>query len=324
MPPRSPRASTVFEAIGTTWQIDTPEPLPAAVLAAVHERIARFDESWSRFRDDSWVTGVARSGAGTYPVPDDAGPLLDAYDLASRCTDGAVNPLVGHALEELGYDPAYTLRPRRDEEGALLTRPAPDWRTAAVRSDVSTVVAAGGVADLGAGTAREVEGAAATLTLAEPALLDVGAAGKGYLVDLVAGVLTAHGLPEHVVDAGGDLRAAVPEPLTVALEDPRDTTRAIGTVRLAGGALCGSATNRRAWAPDVHHVVDARTGRPTGDVLAAWALAPTALVADVAATALFFADPDLVASRFGIRYVVLRADGSARWSLDLDGEVFAA
>jgi thiamine biosynthesis lipoprotein len=295
-----PRSSTGFDAIGTRWTLDTPEPLPVDVLAAVHERIARFDTDWSRFRDDSWVAQVARGGAGTYALPDDAGPLLDAYDVAARCTDGAVSPLVGRALEGLGYDAAYSLRPRRDAAGALLTAAAPDWRTSARRS-----------AD------------GRTLTLDEPALLDVGAGGKGYLVDLVAGVLGARGLTEHVVDAGGDLRAAVPEPLTVALEDPRDTTRAIGVLRLRDGALCGSATNRRAWAPGVHHVVDARTGMPTSDVLATWAVGPSALVADVAATALFFAEPDLVASRFGIRYVVLRADGSVRWSLGIDGEVFA-
>ncbi|RMI12502.1 FAD:protein FMN transferase [Cellulomonas triticagri] len=297
MPPREARARTAFEAIGTRWEIDTPEPLTPAVLAAVHERIGRFDQDWSRFRADSWVSEVARSGAGTYALPADAGPLLDVYDVAARCTDGAVSPLVGHALEDLGYDATYSLRPRRDAAGALLTRPAPDW---------GSVVRAPG-----------------QVTLGGPALLDVGAAGKGYLVDLVAEVLTAHGVREHVVDAGGDLRASVPEPLVVALEDPRDTGRALGTVRVATGAVCGSATNRRAWAPDAHHVVDARTGLPTRDVLAAWAFAPTALVADMAATALFFAEPDLVASRFGVRYVVLRADGSARWSLDLDGEVLA-
>lgn len=295
-----PRASTGFDAIGTRWTIDTAEPLTAEVLAAVHERIARFDLAWSRFRGDSWVAEVAAGGAGTYRLPDDAGPLLDAYDVAARCTDGAVDPLVGRTLEGLGYDAAYTLRPRRDADGALLTAPAPGWRTAARRS-----------AD------------GALLTLDEPALLDVGAGGKGYLVDLVAGVLAAHGVAEHVVDAGGDLRAAVPGPLTVALEDPRDTTRALGVLRLADGALCGSATNRRAWAPDVHHVVDARTGAPTRDVLATWAVGPSALLADLAATALFFAEPDLVASRFGIRYVVLRADGGVRWSLGIDGEVFA-
>jgi thiamine biosynthesis lipoprotein len=327
-----PRSSTGFDAIGTRWTLDTPAPLSADVLAAVHERIARFDRDWSRFRDDSWVAGVARGGAGTYRLPEDAGPLLDAYDVAARCTDGAVNPLVGRALEGLGYDATYSLRPRRDAGGALLTAAAPDWRASARRS-----------AD------------GRTLTLDEPALLDVGAGGKGYLVDLVAGVLAAHGITEHVVDAGGDLRVSLraperetepqteseteaepeteskpeaepeaePEALTVALEDPRDTSRALGVLRLTDGALCGSATNRRAWAPDVHHVVDARTGVPTSDVLATWAVGPTALVADVAATALFFADPDLVASRFGIRYVVLRADGSARWSLGIDGEVFA-
>ncbi|HEY0217115.1 MAG TPA: FAD:protein FMN transferase [Cellulomonas sp.] len=312
-----PRPSTGFDAIGTRWQIDTPEPLPAEVLAAVHARIATFDEDWSRFRDDSWVTHVARSGAGTYDLPADAGPLLDAYDTAARCTDGAVSPLVGASLEALGYDAAYTLRPRTHADGTWQTAAAPSW--AEVRRD------------------------AGTITLPEPALIDVGAAGKGYLVDLVAGVLTDHGLTEHVVDAGGDLRSALPaEPITIALEDPRDTTRALGVVRLSDGALCGSATNRRAWGAGLHHVVDARTGSPTQDVIAAWALSTggaatgtgpgagtgnagtgSARVADVAATALFFADPDLVAARFDVDYVVLRADGSIRWSLDLDGEVFA-
>lgn len=292
-----PRHSTGFDAIGTRWQLDTGRPLSADAEAAVHARIDRFDRDWSRFRPDSWVSAVARDGAGTYPLPADAGPLLDAYDVAAACTDGAVSPLVGRALEDLGYDAWYSLRPRRDPGGALLTRPAPDWRAA-----------------------TRVGG---TLRLPEPALIDVGAAGKGYLVDLVAGVLTEHGHREWVVDAGGDLRACVPGPLTVALEDPRDSTRAVGVVRLADGALCGSATNRRAWGEGLHHVVDARTGASTTGVLATWAFGPSALLADLAATALFFAEPDLVAARFGVRYVVLRADGSIRWSLDLDGEVFA-
>jgi thiamine biosynthesis lipoprotein len=293
-----PDAGASFEAIGTRWQIDTPHPLPREVLAAVRARTDRFDRDWSRFRADSWVSQVARSGAGTYPLPDDAGPLLDGYDVAAACTDGAVDPLVGRALEGLGYDAAYTLRPRRDDRGDLLTTGAPSWREVAHRD--------GG-----------------TLTLDEPALIDVGAGGKGYLVDLVSGVLTAHGVTEHVVDAGGDLRSTAAGPLSVALEDPRDPARAVGVVQLAVGALCGSATNRRAWGEGLHHVVDARTGVPTADVLATWALGATTLAADLAATALFFADPDLVASRFGVRYVVLRADGSIRWSLDLDGEVFA-
>ncbi|HEY0188453.1 MAG TPA: FAD:protein FMN transferase [Cellulomonas sp.] len=290
-------ARTEFDAIGTRWQIDTAEPLPAEVESAVDARIATFDQDWSRFRPDSWVSRVARAGVGDHLLPADAAPMLDAYDVADRITDGAVSPLVGESLEALGYDAAYTLRPRSGPGGLLLVAPAPPW---------SETRRAGGV-----------------LTLTAPALIDVGAAGKGYLVDLVSGVLTAHGITEHVVDAGGDLRATLTdEPIAVALEDPRDTGRALGVLRLGVGSLCGSATNRRAWGEGLHHVVDARTGLPTDDVLATWAVGEQALTADLAATALFFADPDLVAARFGIRYVVLRADGSLRWSLALDGEMF--
>ena len=52
-------------------------------------------------------------------------------------------------------------------------------------------------------------------------------------------------------------------------------------------------------------------------------MAPEALTDDSAATALFCADPGLVAARFGIRYVVRDADRRLRGWLDLDGEVFA-
>lgn len=291
-----PRPSTAFQAIGTRWEVDTDRPLDVVDLGAVHDRIARFDADWSRFRPDSWVSRVAGAGAGEYDLPADAGPLLAAYDIADGCTHGAVSPLVGQALDDLGYDAAYRLRPRLDPDGQLLAHPAPPW------SQV-----------------RRISG---RITLPTPALIDVGAAGKGYLVDLVSEVLTERGLTPHVVDAGGDIRV-IGGPLRVALEDPHDPARALGILRVSDGAIAGSAPNRRAWGPGLHHVVDARTGRPTDRVLATWAVADDALTADIAATALFFADPDLVAARFGIRYVVLDADRRLRWSLDLDGEVFA-
>lgn len=291
-----PPPSTRFQAIGTHWVLDTDRALDADDLAAVHDRIARFDLDWSRFRRDSWVRLVAEAGAGTYELPPDAGPLLAAYDTADRCTGGAVSPLVGHTLESLGYDPDYRLRPHREPDGAVTTLPAPVW--------------------------SEVSRSGGRISLPTAALIDVGAAGKGYLVDLISALLTERGLTGHVVDAGGDIRVQG-STLRVALEDPADPTRALGVLRVTDGAIAGSAPNRRAWGPGLHHVVDARTGRPTDGVLAAWAVAPDALTADIAATALFFAEPDLVAARFGIRYVVLDAERRLRWSLDLDGEVFA-
>lgn len=49
-------------------------------------------------------------------------------------------------------------------------------------------------------------------------MIDVGAAGKGYLVDIVSEILRQAGHTRFVVDAGGDLRHAGEHGLHVGLE----------------------------------------------------------------------------------------------------------
>lgn len=271
-------ATLRFDAIGTTWSIQTDRPLPDDVERAVASRIARFDRTWSRFRDDSLVAEMSRR-AGRFELPAEAGALLDLYARLGRATGGLVNPLVGRRLEHLGYDSSYSFRPTADPAGV------PAWGDTATWDGRS-------------------------LTTTEPVLLDVGAAGKGYLVDLVAAILTDAGLTDHVVDAGGDLRhrgSPAAAPARVALEHPLDPTLAIGVLELRDGALAASAPNRRAWGDGIHHILDGATGRPTRDVLATWALAPTALEADGLATALFFAGADaLRQAGVGIDFEALR------------------
>jgi thiamine biosynthesis lipoprotein len=97
---------------------------------------------------------------------------------------------------------------------------------------------------------------------------------------------------------------------------------AIGVVNFGEGAICASSVNRRAWGDGLHHVIDATTGLPTATVIATWAIAPTALVADGVATALFFADADRLAEEFGIRYVRMFSTGRVEFSPDIDGELF--
>jgi len=282
-----------FDAIGTAWRIDTAEQIPDAVRTAITDRIERFDRDWSRFRDDSLVTRIARS-PGRHRMPEDAPALLALYGELYRASSGRVSPLVGRALESLGYDAHYRLTP------AATRAPVPSWDDA---------------------LAWDGE----YLTTASSVLLDVGAAGKGYLVDLVSGVLGDHGIPQHVVDAGGDLLTRG-VPLRVALEHPLDPTKAIGVVELSGGptdaALCASASNRRAWGDGVHHVLDAVTGEPTSQVIATWAIASTAAWADGAATALFFeTDPDFF-DRHRVATVRMFANGRVERTPTFAAELF--
>lgn len=284
-----PRHRAIFDAIGTTWRIDAGVPLDAA-LPAVRALIDRYDRTWSRFRDDSLVTAMART-PGRFAMPAEAGSLLGFYRALHDATDGAVSPLVGRAMEHHGYDADYTLRPG---DGPV---DVPAW---------DDVLAPDGDA----------------LLVRAPVLLDVGAAGKGQLVDLVSALLTDHGVAEHVVDAGGDLRAAGPAALRVGLEHPADPTQAIGVIELQDAAIAASAVNRRAWA-DRHHVLDGRTGEPTRDVIATWAIAPTAMEADGLATALFFASTGALSRRFAFEGVRVFADGRAERTPGLPGELFS-
>jgi len=280
-----------FSAIGTDWQLDTVLPVGADLEARLHSRIDAFDRTYSRFRADSLVSTVAET-AGSFRFPDDASRMFDLYDGLFGSTRGAVTPLVGRALEQLGYDARYSLARR----GPGI--PAPDW-------------------------GDEVSRDGCTLTTRSPVLVDVGAAGKGYLVDLVGELLHEGGIHTFVIDASGDLLVSGPEATAVALEHPFDPSMAIGEVTLADRSICASGSNRRVWGEGLHHILDGRTGEPTRDVIATWAIADTALLADGLATALFFADPADLAETFEFEWVRVFSTGTAERSAELPGRLFS-
>lgn len=285
-----------FDAIGTSWEIDTSQPLAASLRLKIHKRIESFDTAYSRFRSDSLVTQIASAtDGGSFQFPDDAPVLFELYDRLHAATSGAVDPLVGRDLELLGYDPHYSLT--HDPVAiARHSRERPNW-TANIQRQGSTIVTR------------------------QPLVIDVGAAGKGYLVDIVAEMLRNERMDAFVVDGSGDLIHAGPEPLAIGLEHPSDPNLAIGVVRLKGRALCASSSNRRAWGP-FHHVVDGRTGVPVRDVVATWVIADGALTADGLATALFFTDAEDLAASFNFSFVRMFADGRAEISPNFDGELF--
>ncbi len=294
-----------FEAIGTSWWIALDERFDKAALErivlAVERRIEQFDAAYSRFRSDSLVSRWSRQ-AGEYPMPNDAKPLFDIYGQLYELTEGAMTPLVGQVLSDAGYDADYSLR----QKSALVSPPPP--------SDVW-------------------EYDALTLHIKQPVLLDFGAAGKGYLVDIISELLLSHGVARFCIDAGGDIRYHnTSDVLPVGLEHPDDPSLVVGVAHIGGAvaenpaghlisAICGSSGNRRAWL-EFHHIIDPRRLKSPKHLKAVWVTARSALVADALATALFFTDAERLAPRFQFEYAMVMADLRFRASEGFPGHFF--
>lgn len=268
-----------FDALGTAWEITSSRSIAHELRDEIREECEAFEQTYSRFREGSLIT-KASNIAASYIFPANSEILFSFYDELFALTYGKVTPMVGTVLASAGYDASYSLTPRDTID--------------ATPSYYDTVHRKGRI-----------------ITMTKPALIDVGAAGKGYLVDIITDMLQRHHYDTFTVDASGDMRVVGSE--TVGLEDPRDPTKAIGTVDITDKALCASASNRRRWG-DWHHIIDPETNKPTNDIVATWVIADTAMIADGLATALFFVNPQILAKRYTYEYVRMHADGGIEYS----------
>ncbi len=287
---QKPKANWQFEAIGTNWAIETPDELSFAIKETITKRIDTFDRTYSRFRDDSLVSRIAAK-AGTYEFPTDVVGLIALYKKLYAATDGAMSPLIGDSLSALGYDKKYSLRKSEAKK-------VPKWDNV-------------------------MQWHGRNVTTNQSVELDFGAAGKGYLVDIVADILRDYSINRFVIDASGDIRVSGDEMQTIGLENPSDSTTVIGTLTIQNASLCASATNRRQWGDGLHHVIDGRTGKPTNDIVATWVVAATAALADGVATGLFFAPAEQLAQVGQFQFVRLHANGYVEYSPDIMGELYA-
>jgi thiamine biosynthesis lipoprotein len=252
-------AAAQWRAIGCDVRVvvTDPDALDAATRI-VAEQVDALDLAASRFRPDSDLERV-NAGSGR-PVA--VGPLLlDALDVAldaARRTGGDVDPTLGGALVDLGYDRTFRQVAGTGPAVKVSVRRTAAWSQVVVDRDAGTVTVPDGVRlDLGA-TAKAF-GADRAAAAVHAAL------GVGVLVSL-GGDIAVAGDPPVMPEPDGRLVAGWP----VRVQDrpgPVDETPdgPSSVVLLAAGGVATSSVTARRWArggQEMHHVLDPRTSMP--------------------------------------------------------------
>jgi thiamine biosynthesis lipoprotein len=276
---------TSFRAMGTEVEVllDALESAESSVtLQRVQDEFERLEALLSRFRPDSELSALNRSGCGR-GGPELVEVTLLALDARER-TSGRFDPTVHDALVSAGYDRTF------DE----------------IVGGVAVAVAAPSAPCLGR---VAVDAATGLIELGPGTRLDLGGIAKGYAVDRACAQLEVAG--PGLVNAGGDL-AARGRAWPVGVETPAGTL----TLELEDGAIATSGRDRRRWTTsrgEAHHLIDPATGVPAAsDLLRVTVVARTAVEAEVLAKSLFLAGSDRAeeeADELRVPCVLVRADG---------------
>jgi thiamine biosynthesis lipoprotein len=231
-------------ALGTTAELVVTD---SAALVAASElligELERIDRVASRFRDDS---DLSRLNAVAGTESEVSTGLFEAIEVAlamASATDGLVDPTVGLAMNQLGYDRDFAALLDGVDGDLPPVQPVPGWRS--VRID----------------RARHV------VELPANCALDLGATAKALAADRAATSIYRQLGCGALVSLGGDAAAAGPAPaggFVIGIADTCTSPTASEAVGISSGGLASSGIGVRQWqlgSHSVHHIVDPGTGR---------------------------------------------------------------
>jgi thiamine biosynthesis lipoprotein len=256
-----------FRALGSPCEIHlhhaSREHLQTVMNQATAE-LARIEQKYSRYRDDSALSELNQSaGNGKWiPLDDETISLLQYADTAFR-ESGGLFDITSGVLRRV-WDFKAQRVPSQEEVRELL--PLIGWRQLRWRDRRLQLPTSG----------MEI---------------DFGGFGKEYAADRVAQLCREAGIGHGLVDLGGDLSVVGPHPdgspWRVGIRDPRAPERAMASLPLSRGGLATSGDYERAFVHDgrrYSHLLDPRTGWPVEGLASVSVVASHCLIAGTATT----------------------------------------
>jgi thiamine biosynthesis lipoprotein len=291
----------------SVWTAD--EPRARSAMAAVFAEFDRLDTLLSVWKPGSDVLRI-NAAAGGPPVrvdPETLAVVRAALDI-SVLTDGKFDITFGALSDIWKFDHDQDNRVPDDAQIAARL-PLVDFRAVVIDSSAGTV------------------------GLTRPGMrLHLGGIGKGYAVDRGIAILRERGLPDFLIQSGGDLYAGGQpgdRPWKLGINDPRGAPdESFATIELRDRTFSTSGDYERAFVADgtrYHHLLDPDSGRPARGCRSVTIVAPTATGADGLSTGVFILGPErgmaLVERLPDVDAVIVTADNRVLLSSGLRGRV---
>ncbi len=267
--------------MGSTWSARVVGPPALNVVelrSGIEAELGELDRQLSGYRDAAELSQLNRMPVGEWrPLPPHLAAVIRFGRRLHDDTGGAFDLTVKPLVNLWGFGAA---EPRIDLPGEAEIDAARD-RLGSDRIEIS-------------------EDGARIRRLSDVSI-DVDAIAPGYAADVIASWLTARGLPDHLVDIGGELRADGHRPdgseWRVGIERPMIERGNLEEVVVVSDCALATSGDYRAFVEiggkRYSHTIDPATGRPIDHNLASvTVIAPSGLEADGYATALMVLGPD--------------------------------
>lgn len=260
-----------FNALGTTVEgsIIASADTARTLWDIIKDTISKFENNFSRFNPDSELSKVNNANGQPVIISPEFAYLLNAGRHAYNLSHGLVDPAVGQAVINVGYDDSF--ENLRDDSPATQYTTQPKFT----------------------GFGKILFDPVRRLVQLPPGVkLDVGGIGKGYLLDFMVSKIKTK-TPDFWLSLGGDMIISGYDEnhrrWTVNVQDPNKLTNDIAVVTLPAGlwAIATSSVMKRRGqrgGQDWHHLIDPRTQMSSDtNILSATVITPTALGAEVEA-----------------------------------------
>lgn len=257
--------------MGTSMQVIAARPQRLAPAKAAADRVvAAIDRCCSRFREDSELSMLHRARGRAVSVSPLLAVALRVALRGARLSGGLVDPTVGRALRDAGYDSDFDAVAPVAGPIDLRRAPVPGWESIRLDAGRRCVV-----------LPAHVE-------------IDLGSTAKALAADLAARAGAAEAECGVLVSLGGDIGTAGPAPeggwiIQVSEDSGSPVDPDAESITIRDGGVATSSTTVRRWRrgeANLHHIIDPRTGLPAaGPWRTVTVVAATCVDANIASTA---------------------------------------